>query len=171
MNNFYYLRERMSISWQEMLVSGGAARPFERDAARHVSTLDLLDLFEALFTILLYVNSVKTCRDAFLRLSKQDCRINRLSRRLGSWLRRKNASLQFGNNRAAHIKWNSSHKVEFVELRLLYVNSRKSCRDARMRLHALAMIVLRKSSLVDDPMFVGQGRYEINSGLIGKVSL
>ena len=33
------------------------------------------------------------------------------------------------------------------------------------------MIVLRKSSLVDDPMFVGQGRYEINSGLIGKVLL
>ena len=93
-----------------VLVSGGAARPLERDAARHVSTLDLLDLFEALFTILLYVNSVKTCRDAFLRLSKQDCRINRLlSRRLGSWLRRKNASLQFGNNRAAHIKWNSSN--------------------------------------------------------------
>ena len=145
-----------------VLVGGDAARPLERDAARHVSTLDLLDLFEALFTILLYVNSVKTCRDAFLRLSKQDCRINRLSRRLGSWLRRKNASLQFGNNRAAHIKWNSS---------LLYVNSRKSCRDARMRLHALAMIVLRKSSLVDDPMFVGQGRYEINSGLIGKVLL
>ena len=55
------------------------------------------------------VSSTKTCRDAFLRLSKQDCRINRLSRRLGSWLRRKNASLQFGNNRVVHIKWNSSN--------------------------------------------------------------
>ena len=39
------------------------------------------------------------------------------------------------------------------------------------RLYGLAMTVLRKSSLVDDPMFVGQGRYEINLGTIPNQSL
>ena len=69
------------------------------------------------------MNSTKSCRDAFLRLGKQDCRIKspiaktwQLGR-LGSWLRRKNASLQFGNNRAAHIKWNSSNSRYIICIR------------------------------------------------------
>ena len=39
------------------------------------------------------------------------------------------------------------------------------------RLYGLAMIVLRKSSLADDPCSSGQGRYEINLGTIPNQSL